>query len=172
MAIAVNKIVNASVYIDGASMLGRAEEIDAPTITHIMAEHNALGMVGQAEFWSGIEKMESRIKWTSWYPEVASKAANPLVAVQLMIRSNLQTFGPGGLEVEVPMITYMTGTFKNIPGGNFKTRENAEFESMLHVTSFKQEVNGVSKIEIDVMSNTYKVDGVDILATYKANIGG
>lgn len=172
MAVSVNKIVNASVYIDGVGMLGKAEEVDNPTITHIMAEHNALGMAGQAEFWAGIEKMEARFKWTSWFADVASKVANPLQAVQIMVRSNLQTWGPSGLEVEVPMITYMTGTFKTIHGGNFRTRENAEFEDTMHVLSFKQEVNGVAKVEIDVLSNTYKVDGVDILETFKNNIGG
>jgi P2 family phage contractile tail tube protein len=171
MAVSVNKMTNANVYIDGVNHLGKAEEIDLPKVTHIMAEHNALGMVGQVEFFAGVEKMESRIKWTSVYADVLTKHSNPTTPVQLMCRSSLQTWGPGGIESEVPYVAYMTGYFKDVPLGNFKTRENAEFEGMMHVTAVKIEIDGVAKIEFDAMSNTYKVDGVDILDQYKANIG-
>lgn len=171
MATAINKITNANVYIDGANYLGLCEEIDLPQITHVMAEHNALGMAGQVEFFAGFEKMEARIKWTTPNAAAIAKYANPLQAVQLMVKNNLQEYGPGGLVSEVPVTTYMTAMFKNIPLGNFKARENAEYESMLTVLSVKQEINGVAIVEIDVMSNTYKVNGVDILANYKANIG-
>jgi phage tail tube protein FII len=34
-------------------------------------------MVGSAEFFAGIDKLECKIKWNSLYPEVLKKAANP-----------------------------------------------------------------------------------------------
>jgi hypothetical protein len=43
MAISVNKLTNANIYIDGNSLLGKASEIDLPKITAKMAEHKALG---------------------------------------------------------------------------------------------------------------------------------
>jgi P2 family phage contractile tail tube protein len=67
---------------------------------------------------------------------------------------------------------YLTGTFKNAPTGNFKQHDNVELESMFNVTYMKQEIDGADIVEFDVMANIYKVDGVDKLNTYKANIGG
>jgi len=34
------------------------------------------------------------------------------------------------------------------------------------------EIDGVEVFEVDVMNNIYKVDGVDIMQQYRANIGG
>ena len=58
--IQINKLINANVYMNGSNLLGRAEEVQLPQIKHKMAEHKALGMVGSAEFFSGIEKLECK----------------------------------------------------------------------------------------------------------------
>ena len=56
--------------MNGNNLLGRAEEIQLPQIKHKMAEHKALGMVGSAEFFAGIDKLECKIKWNALYPDV------------------------------------------------------------------------------------------------------
>src|SRR6056297_2605159 len=87
--IQINRLTNANVYMDGNNLLGRAEEINLPQIKHKMSEHKALGMVGSAEFFSGIDKLECKIKWNSLYPEVLKKAANPFRTIQLQARASL-----------------------------------------------------------------------------------
>ena len=47
--IEINRITNANIYVNGNSLLGRAEEIKLPDISAIMQEHKALGMVGKIE---------------------------------------------------------------------------------------------------------------------------
>lgn len=171
MAVEIKKLTNANVYIDGSSYLGKAEEIDLPQIQHVTAEHKALGMIGVAEFFSGIEKMEARIKWSSLYPDALRKAANPTQSVQLQCRASLEDWTASGRTAEKPVVVFLTASFKNFPAGNFKAHENAEFESNLSVTYVKMEVDGGEVVEIDVLSNIYKVNGVDILANYRANLG-
>ena len=61
--IEINKLTNANVYMNGINLLGRAEEVQLPQIKHKMAEHKALGMIGSAEFFAGIDKLECKIKW-------------------------------------------------------------------------------------------------------------
>ena len=56
--------------------------------------------------------------------------------------------------------------------GNFKQHDNVELTSMLTVTYVKQVINGEDVIEIDVLANIFKVNGVDVLAQYRNNIGG
>ena len=47
--IEINRITNANIYVNGNSLLGRAEEIKLPDVSAIMQEHKALGMVGKIE---------------------------------------------------------------------------------------------------------------------------
>jgi P2 family phage contractile tail tube protein len=172
MATAINRLTNANVYVDGVNFLGRAEEVNLPDMKFKMSEHKALGMFGTFELPSGVEKLEAKIKWNSAYPDALRKSSDPFTAVQLQIRGSLETYVGGARTSQVPYVVYLTGTFKNAPTGNFKQHDNVELESMFNVTYMKQEIDGADIVEFDVMANIYKVDGVDKLNTYKANIGG
>ncbi len=170
--VTVNRVTNANVYINGNSLLGKAEEIDLPKITAKMAEHKALGMQGAIELPTGFDKMEARIKWNSFYADVMSLMGDPYKVHAIQCRSSVEVYTAAGRTQQQPMVAFMRGQFKEIPAGNFKQHDNVEMESRLAVTYLKIEVNGQPKIEFDALANIYKVDGVDILGQYKANIGG
>jgi hypothetical protein len=105
------------------------------------------------------------------YPEVLKKAANPFKAVQVQARASLETYNSMGKLAEVPAVAYLIGTFKEFPLGNFKPQDNAEYETTMSVNYAKLIVGGEEIFEIDVLENIYKVEGVDILETYRNNIG-
>jgi P2 family phage contractile tail tube protein len=169
--IEINRVTNANVYMDGASFLGRCEEITLPQVKHKTADHKALGMVGAAEFFAGIDKMEAKFKWNSFYEDVFTKAANPFRAVRLQARASLETHNAEGLAAERPVVVHLAGRFKEFPLGAFKQHDNVELETTMTVTYVKLVIDGKEKLEIDVMENIYKVDGTDILANYRRNIG-
>lgn len=169
--ITINRITNLNIYLDGGSFLGKAEEVSLPSINFKMAEHKALGMVGTMEFFAGIDKMEGKIKWNSFYADALKKMANPFKTIQLQARGSLETYSNGGRVSEVPMVVFLTVASKGFPLGSFKQHDNAEIESNLSVYYCKQEIDGEQIMELDVMSNIFKVDGVDLLAKYKANTG-
>lgn len=171
MSIQINRITNAVVYVDGNSLLGTVAEATLPTIKHKMAEHQALGMVGVAEFFSGIEKLEAKLKWNSFYRSALVQAGNPMKSVNLQIRGSLESWEGGDKEGEVPIVMYLTAVYKDFPMGTFKQSDNVELESNLTVYTAKMEIDGQPVIEFDVLANIYKVEGVDMLATYKANLG-
>lgn len=171
MSISINKLTNANIYANGASLLGRAEEIMLPAIKHKMVDHKALGMVGTAEFFAGIDKMEAKIKWNSFYLDVLKKVADPTTPVQLQVRSSLENWGSAGRQSQKAVVCYITAAYKDFPGGSFKQHDNVEAESNLSVYYYKMEIDGQVIVEIDVLANIYKVDGVDILATYRQNLG-
>ena len=170
--IQINRIVNANVYADGNSLLGRAEEIKLPDIQAVMQEHKALGMVGKIELPAGFDKMEGEIKWNSLYEEAAALMANPFRAVQLMCRSNIETYGAQGRVDEMGLVTYLTVMFKKNPLGTFKQHENAEFQAGFSCLYIKQVINGKEMLELDFLANIFRVNGEDMLATYRRNIGG
>lgn len=169
--IQVNRVTNANIYVDGKSLLGRAEEVNLPVIKQIMSEHKALGMNGKFELPAGVDKLEASIKWNSFYRDTMLKAANPDTAVNIQCRSSIKTYGSSGVLSEVPCVVHMTAQFKDFPLGNFKQHDNVELTSALNVTYCKLVIDGTDVLEIDVLANIHKVAGTDILAKYRANLG-
>lgn len=168
----VKRVTNANIYLEGNSLLGRGEEVSLPDIKFKKAEHKALGMIGSPEFFAGIDKMEAKIKWNSFYDDVLKKFANPFKSLSLQVRASVEEHGVPGRISEKPLVAFITCQSSNFPGGNFKQHDNVELESNLTVTYYKLVIDGKDIVEIDIMSNIYKVEGVDMLANYRANIGG
>ena len=169
--IEINKLTNANIYMNGTNLLGRAEEVQLPQIKHKMAEHKALGMIGSAEFFSGIDKLECKIKWNALYPNVLKTCANPFNSVMIQVRASLETYNGEGRVSEVPATAFLIGTFKEFPLGNIKPQENAEYETNMAVTYAKLVVDKQEIFEIDVLQNIYKVDLSDMLSKFKKNTG-
>lgn len=167
----LNRVTNANVYINGNSMLGKAEEIDMPRLVARMVEHKALGMQGLVELPAGFDKMEARIKWNAFYADTMTLMADPYEVVNLQCRASVENYNSTGRSTQTPLVIFMRGQFKNVPTGNFKQHDNVEFESNLAVTYVKVEHNGVALLEFDALANIFKVNGVDKLAQYRANIG-
>jgi len=170
-AIEINRITNANCYVDGNSYLGKVEEATLPDIKKVMAEHKALGLVGKIEFPSGIDKMESKIKFNSIYPDAMKVAAAFNKAVKIQLRSNVEVYQGGDKTSEKPYVVFMTGQFTNLPAGGFKAMENVEVEMNLSVTAIRIEFDRVELLNYDANANIYIVDGVDQLADYRANLG-
>jgi P2 family phage contractile tail tube protein len=171
--IELNKLTNANIYCNGASLLGRAEEIKLPTVTSKKVDHKALGMVANIKLpGGGIDTLEGEIKWNSFYQDVWRQLLNPYQSLELQVRGSLDTYSNGGRIAQVPYIVFMTLSFDSVPLGDLKQNDNAEFQSKYTATYVKQQVNGQDVLEIDVLANIHKVAGEDMLATYRQNIGG
>lgn len=170
-SITISKVQDANVYVNGTSTHGQASEVSLPEIQFSKGEYKALGLIGTPAFFNGIEKMEATIKWN--YPEndVQIACANPRKSVDLMVRSNKMIYVNGDLDSEVPVIVFLRGTSNNHGTGNYKAKEDTDLSTKLDITYMKQVVNGQEIIEIDVLNNIFRIDGVDQLADYKKNLG-
>lgn len=171
MALTINKLTNANIYLDNKDMLGRAEEITLPDVTYKMTEHEGLGLLGSMEFFSGIEKMEASIKWSAVYADTAGYMADPFKAIALSLHGNLQTWDTSGVAQEQPYKVWMKGTFKNFPTGMFKKSENVDITTKFNVYSIKVEFGGKVQFEFDATTNKLASGGKDLTAKYKANLG-
>jgi hypothetical protein len=170
--IQLNTLNNANIYMDGNCLLGRAEDIKLPTVKFKMSDHKAVGMVGTIKLPGGIDALEGEIKWNSFYADVWGKLLDPFTSVQLQLRGSLETHTSQGRIAQVPYVVYLTASFNEVPMGDFKQNDKAEFSSKYYATYIKQAVNGQDVLEIDAMANIYRVNGVDKLDLYRTNIGG
>lgn len=171
MAVDVRKITNANVYFDGANYLGKVSEVTLPDVQIKQVDHQALGMAFMTEIPAGLDKMELEMNWTSMIPEAFKKVANAFNAYTFEVRSSLETYEGAGRVAQSSVVVYFRGMPKNIPGGAFKMHENWEGSTKFNINYFRLEIGGDTIYELDALANVYKVDGVDLLATWRANLG-
>ena len=172
MAIEISKVFNTRVYIDGKDFIAKAEEVDLPKVKFKFSDAKALGIYGEFELPSGLDKLEARIKFNSIYGDFIALASNPFVARTIIIRASKQDWDQRGVAREVPVKAEIRGFFKEFDSGKIKGRESAEADATISVIYYKLEVDGRDIVEVDVINNIYKVKGQDILQAYKQNIGG
>lgn len=170
--IKTNKVTNCAVYIDGESFIGQAEEITCPEVAPKMIDHKALGSIGETELPStSIAKMSSKIKWNAPYLGAMKKMHDPFTAIRLQVRANMDVFEGSTRSGQIPVIIKMTGTPKKAGGLGFKPHDNVEREDELNVTAYTLIIDGEEIIHVDVLNNIWRVNGVDMLSAYRANIG-
>jgi len=168
--IEIHKITEGVVYLDGKSMLGKCESVDMPELKFLFEEFKALGMIGKTELPTlGVDKLEGKMKMNSLYADVA-RQMTPFRARQIQVRSSVSVHTNMGRTAEVPLVTFLTISPKNMPLGKLGDKKNVDFEYDFACTYVKQVMDGVEIVEYDAMANIFKIGGVDMLADYRSNV--
>ena len=157
MSIELNVIYNAALYLNGNSQIGRAGEVKLPEIEIEQDEFKGLGMHIGISLPMGIKVGESEITWNGFYPDA--------------FRADVQTHNALGRVDELPLVATLTGQFSKSPLGTYKPKERAEFSStfLAHAGSIK--LAGREILYFDAFTNQYRVDGADMLAKFRSNLG-
>ena len=119
MNIQINSLTNANIYIDGVGLLGRAEEIEIANPKHKMIDYKGLGMAGTAELWAGVDKLESKIKWTSFDASTLTLSTSPFQTHSFQALGNLEQYTSQGRSAQLPVVYLMTGIFKDAGSPSF-----------------------------------------------------
>jgi Bacteriophage tail tube protein len=172
MNIQINSLTNVNIYIDGVGLLGRAEEIEVAHPKHKMIDYKGLGMAGTAELWAGVEKLESRIKWSSFDAETLGMSASPFKTHMFQARGNLEQYTSQGRSAELAVVYMMTGIFKDAGSPSFRQHHMVETTSIVSIYHCELFVAGVQIYLYDVFANLYVVGGVDQLSNFRSNVGG
>ena len=172
MNIQINSLTNANIYIDGVGLLGRAEEIEIANPKHKMIDYKGLGMAGTAELWAGVEKLESKIKWSSFDADTLAMSASPFQTHSFQARGNLEQYTSQGRTAQLPVVYLMTGVFKDAGSPTFRQHHMVETTSVVSIYHCELFVAGVQIYLYDVFANIYVVGGVDQLSTFRSNLGG
>lgn len=172
MNIQINSLTNANIYIDGVGLLGRAEEIEIANPRHKMVDYKGLGMAGTAELWAGVDKLESKIKWTSFDASTLTLSSSPFNTHSFQALGNLEQYTSQGRSAQLPVVYLMTGVFKDAGTPTFRQHKMVETTSVVSIYHCELYVAGVQIYLYDVFANIYVVGGVDQLSTFRSNLGG
>jgi len=166
-----HRITNAAVYLNGNSYFGRAEEVDLGSVNAVTSDFAGLGLVGVMELPDGLDKLEGKIIWTSLYEDAAALTASPFTSVSLQCLSSINVHTSAGRTDEVPLASMLTVTFKGHQLGSYKAREVTKYETPFTAMSIRQLIGGREVLMLDYPNNIFRVNGVDQLAKYRANLG-
>jgi hypothetical protein len=168
---AIATLYNANVYVNGESFAGVAEEVTLPDLKPKMTDHHPLSGIGTIELPTGLDKMGMKIKWNSANPDVLMNSADFYNAQDIMIRANSDIWVNDSRTGSVPVTAFIRGRSTGVPPIGLKHQDNPDIETNYTIHAYKLEMDGAVLFEIDLYAQVYIVDGVDMYAAYRANLG-
>ena len=168
----IQSLNNVALWLNGTHYIGVAKELTMPTMTTTQRDFAALGMMGKTQLPTGMDAMEGSIVMTAPNPEFLRLAANPTATHQLVCRGSLENFDAAvGRVAQIPYVLTMAAMFKDLNIGGFTSGEANEPEVAFNCHACKLEINGQVVFDYNAYSNVFKVNGVDVNATFRTNLG-
>lgn len=171
MELKLSSLTEANVYKNLQSYFGKAEEVSLPAIKPKMIEQKVLALKSSIKIPAGFEEMTCKIKYNSIDESAIGDAANVYKAQTLMIRANMEKWEGDTLVGEVPVIANLRGKISDNSGITVKQNDNPDMEETYNITYYELIVDGVQIYKLDIMANVYIVNGVDLWAQRRENLG-
>jgi Bacteriophage tail tube protein len=171
MNIKIQSLANAAIWLDGASLAGRAAKYDIPYPKKKFEDYKALGLASELELPSGLEKLESTIEWSS-FDQAVIQAMVDYAVHSFQVRGNLEVHTSQGLTAQLPVVFLMNGMIKDSGKTEGEAQARVKNTTTIAIRYSQLAVAGVQIYEYDAFANIYVVGGVDQLSQFRANLGG
>lgn len=158
-------------YINGNSLAGQISEIELPELEWETIDRENLGDIGLIQYPTTLSELECTVTWTDFNQTLALACANPYTIQQLQIRINLGEYTPAGKVADRLLKVDMRGSFLTNQIGSLASNDPMDIETMMKVYYLKQTFNNNDILELDLQTPTYRVNGVDLLADMRQNLG-
>jgi len=168
----VTSLISAMVYGPAGAMYGKFDEITVPEVKNKTQENKPTDGIGTRRIPGiSLDPLECTFKAQGFNADFHALAANPYKEVNLQIRSNLVVArGQGKVGAKAVRLD-LTGWFSSAKEGSFKQGEGAQCEYKFEVSAMELTVDGRQLKKIDIDNYIWQVDGVDLLADFRANLG-
>lgn len=162
-------LTNSSVYL-GTNLYGKVDKFTTPDV-----EVNTVEMkqgYGTYKLPVGINPLTVSFDLTCLDKTVYSKISNPFNEVNLTVYGSLSTFNNETLTKEQQAKLIMRGSLgKKSLLGELKQQENSTIAIEMNISSFKLIVAGETWEHLDIPNVIWTVNGKDMLANLKKNLG-
>lgn len=164
-----SKLKNMNFYIDGIGYLGETEEVEMPKIALKTDDYRGGGMIGAIDLDMGLDKIELGVTMAGVIMGAIQQFGAPIVDAALTrFAGAYQNDQTGAVQaVEIACL----GRWKEIDWGNAKTGDGTSHKYKLGCSYYKQTVDGVDWMEIDLVNGIFVVFGQDRYAEIRAAIG-
>lgn len=154
-----------NVYKNGNAFIGLSEEITLPDFTAVTEEMAGSGLLGkiQEAVMGHFDSQELKIPFQNLDDDIFSMA-NPLDIIDLNLRAAQQqlnkekgTASYRGVRVAV------RGKLKSFSPGVLKQGGKMGASVTLELHYILIQIDGITKLELDKLNGTYRVNGVDVM---------
>lgn len=158
-------------FNEGNSYLGQTGEVTIPKLVRKLEDWRGGGMNGNVKIDLGLGDDTTEFNWKlGGIDELILEqfGAQTVDAIMLRFNGSYQrddTGATSALEIVV------RGRHEEIDFGNQKQGDDTETSVKTIWSYYKLSIDGVNKIEIDIPNMIEIVNGVDLMAKHKANIG-
>ena len=165
------KIKLMDLFNEGNSYLGQTGEVTIPKLVRKFEDWRGGGMNGNVKIDLGLGDDTTEFNWKlGGIDELILEqfGAQTVDAIMLRFNGSYQrddTGATSALEIVV------RGRHEEIDFGNQKQGDDTETSIKTIWSYYKLSIDGVNKIEIDIPNMIEIVNGVDLMAKHKANIG-
>ena len=165
------KIKLMDLFNEGNSYLGQTGEVTIPKLVRKLEDWRGGGMNGNVKIDLGLGDDTTEFNWKlGGIDELILEqfGAQTVDAIMLRFNGSYQrddTGATSALEIVV------RGRHEEIDFGNQKQGDDTETSIKTIWSYYKLSIDGVNKIEIDIPNMIEIVNGVDLMAKHKANIG-
>lgn len=167
----VSKISRAALYIDGLGYLDTVKELPVPGPTFSVDEWSSLASIGKVSLQNMFDAMSMEIAWQNLDGDSRKTLSNPFAMRDLQVRYNRQSLGNSVLMQQIGGVYFMRGKFRGVPTAELTAGADMESSSTFDIFYIRHEEAGQAIYEYDPIAYIFKVNGVDMLATERANLG-
>ncbi len=163
------KLKYMNLFNDGENYIGQIEEIELPELQRKMEEWRGGGMDGVIKTDQGMEPLSTKWKCGGLMEEPLRQFGNQKYdGVLLRATGSFQNDSTGATD-SVELV--MRGRHSTVGMGTWKQGDESPSEVTTELAYYKLTVNGEVLIEIDVLNMIFIVDGVDLMAEHRKNLG-
>jgi len=165
------KLKNMNVFNDGRSYIGEASSVTLPKLSRKMEAWRAAGMLGAAKADFGLDDDALQLEWKvgGYVRQVlAQYGAVGVDGVQLRFAQAYQRDDTE--EVDAVEIV-VRGRHSELDRGESKVGDDTEWSITTQCTYYKEAVNGLVLLEVDIFNMVYLVNGIDRAAALRDAIG-
>lgn len=159
---------NFNLFVDGTSYAGQVDEVTPPKLTLKTEEYRAGGMNTPVKLGMGTEVMDADFTMVAFDRKVlALFGIAEGQFVQFTLRENLESYDG----TATPVIHSMRGKITEFDQGTVKAGDKPAIKVALNLSYYKLQHGDVVVQEVDAVNMIHIVNGVDIMATQRANLG-
>ncbi len=159
---------NFSLYIDGKGYAGQVEEVNPPKLTKKTEDFRGGGMNGPLKMGMGMESMDADFTMIQFSRDVLAQfGAVEGQYIPFTLREALESYDGTNTGV----VHTMRGTITEIDQGSVKAGDKPAIKFMINLNYYKLQHGDVVVQEIDLTNMVHIVNGVDVLAAQRKNLG-
>lgn len=159
---------NLNLFVNGKGYAGQVEEYNPPKLTLKTEEFMAGGMFSPVELTMAMEKLECDFSLICEDADILRQfGVTEGNQTPVTVRGHLESFDG----TTTGIVHNLRGKFKEIDRGTWQAGQKKVVKTAVALTYYKETRGGQVIHEVDPVNMVFVVDGVDLLATARANLG-